>query len=154
MTKMSKINKIDKINLDKIPFGSLEAFNVLVEIPEGSNLKYEFDEASGEMKVDFVFENFSFPFSYGFIPGTLGGDGDHLDAIVLSSEPISSGSVIKCRAVGVMETIDTGEVDNKLIVVPVADDLAKKYQDISDLPEDSLKKWTDLYIYGNCQAEK
>jgi len=145
-----------KIDLTKIPFGSPEAFNVLVEITRGSNLKYEFDEASGEMKVDFVFsavggsasggDNLVFPFNYGFIPHTLGGDGDALDAIVLSSAPIPSGSVVKCRAVGMFETVDTGEVDNKLIVVPVDDILAKKYQDISDLPKDSLQKWTDLYM--------
>jgi inorganic pyrophosphatase len=159
MKKMSKNNKNDKnlkINLAKIPFGSLEAFNVLVEIPQGSNLKYEFDEVSGTMKVDFVFsavggsasggDNLVFPFNYGFIPHTLGGDGDALDDIVLSSAPIPSGSVVKCRAVGMFETVDTGEVDNKLIVVPVDDILAKKYQDISDLPKDSLQKWTDLYM--------
>lgn len=134
------------MNLNNILFGSLEAFSVLVEIPQGSNLKYEFDEASGVMKVDFVFKNLIFPFNYGFIPHTLGGDGDALDAIVLSSAPILSGSVIQCRAVGVLETIDTGEVDNKLVVVPLSDPLSQKYQDIADLPEGSLKKWTDLYM--------
>jgi inorganic pyrophosphatase len=149
MKKMSKNNKNDKnlkINLVKIPFGSLESFNVLVEISQGSNLKYEFDETSGEMKVDFVFNDLFFPFNYGFIPHTLGGDGDALDAIVLSSAPIPSGSVVKCSAIGILETVDTGEVDNKLIVAPVDDILAKKYQDISDLPKDSLQKWTNLYM--------
>jgi inorganic pyrophosphatase len=134
------------MNLNSIPFGSLDAFNVLVEIPEGSQYKYEFDEASGEMKLDFVFKDLYFPFSYGFIPHTMGGDGDELDAIVLASAPILSGSVVLCRAVGILETIDTGEVDNKLIVVPVKDILAEKYHDISDLPPDSLQKWTDLYM--------
>jgi inorganic pyrophosphatase len=140
------IEQDSKIDLSQIPFGSLDAFNVLVEIPQGSNLKYEFDEASGKMKVDFAFENLTFPFNYGFIPHTLGGDGDALDAIVLSSAPISSGSVIQCRAVGILETIDTGEVDNKLVVVPVKDVLAEKYQDTFNLPPDSLQKWTDLYM--------
>ena len=64
-----------KMNLNNIPFRSAEATNVLVEIPQGSNLKYELDEASGEMKVDFVFDNLFFPFNYGLIPHTLGGDG-------------------------------------------------------------------------------
>ena len=154
MTKMNKNNKNPKINLEQIPFGSLEAFNVLVEIPEGSNLKYEFDEASGKMKVDFVFKDLPFPFNYGFIPHTLGGDGDALDAIVLSSVPISSGSVVKCSAVGIMKTIDTDELDNKLVVVPVGDILAKKYHDISDLPPGSLQKWTDLYMEIARQKQK
>jgi inorganic pyrophosphatase len=142
------------MNLNDIPFGSLEAFNVLVEIPRGSNLKYEFDEASGDMKVDFVFEEFAFPFNYGFIPHTLGGDGDALDAIVLSSAPIPSGSIIECKAIGVLETLDKGEVDNKFIVVPIANKLAKKYQDISDLPPDSLQTWTDLYMEIAGQKQK
>lgn len=148
MTKMSKNNKNDKktIAIKDIPFGSLKAFNVIVEISQGSNLKYEFDETSGAMKVDFVFQDLFFPFNYGFIPHTLGGDGDALDAIVLSSAPISSGSIIKCRAIGILETVDTSEVDNKLVVVPVEDILVKKYQDILDLPPDSLQKWTDLYM--------
>jgi inorganic pyrophosphatase len=154
MTKMNKNNKNDKINLEQIPFGSLEAFNVLVEIPEGSNLKYEFDEASGKMKVDFVFKDLPFPFNYGFIPHTLGGDGDQLDAIILSSAPLVSGSVVKCQAIGVMETLDRGEIDNKLVVVPIADDLAKKYHDISDLSPDSLQKWTDLYMEIARQKQK
>jgi inorganic pyrophosphatase len=141
-------------DLSKIPFGSLETFNVLVEISQGSNLKYEFDEVSGEMKVDFVFDNLFFPFSYGFVPHTLGGDGDALDAIVLSSASIPSGSVVKCHAVGILETVDTGEVDSKLIVVPVDDILAKKYQDISDLPPESLKKWTDFYMEVARQKNK
>lgn len=156
MTKMSKNNKNDKniISIRNIPFGSLEAFNVIVEIPEGSNLKYEYDEASDEIKVDFIFKDLFFPFSYGFVPHTLGGDGDQLDAIVLASAPLASGTVVKCQAVGVLETLDRGEVDNKLIVLPVGDSLAKKYHDISALPPDSLKKWTDLYMEIGRQKQK
>jgi inorganic pyrophosphatase len=142
------------MNLSEIKFGNLEAFNVLVEIPEGSNLKYEFDELSGEMKVNFVFKNLAFPFSYGFIPHTLGGDGDALDAIVLSSAPIASGTVITCKAVGVMQTIDRGERDDKFVVVPLKDALAEKYNDILDLPPGSLKKWTDFYAEVAKQKEK
>ena len=71
-----KIEQDLKINLSKISFGTPEEFNVIVEIPRGSNLKYEYDEASDSLKLDFVFKDLVFPFNYGFIPHTLGGDGD------------------------------------------------------------------------------
>ena len=142
------------MNLNNIPFGGPEAFNVLVEIPQGSNLKYELDEASGEMKVDFVFDNLFFPFNYGLIPHTLGGDGDYLDAIILSSAPLKSGDIVSCKAVGVMQTKDRGEVDDKFVVVPIDDQLAAKYQDILDLPQDSLQKWTALYMEIGRQKKK
>lgn len=138
-----------------IPFGSPEAFNVIVEIPEGSNLKYEYDEAADELKLDFVFSAIGgsasggkilvFPFNYGFIPHTLGGDNDPLDAIVLSSAPLKMGEAVKCRAVALLKTIDRGEVDDKIVAVPINDYLAAKYHDASDLPPGFLQKCTDFY---------
>lgn len=137
-----------------ILFGSLGAFNVFIEIPRGSNLKYEYDKKSDSLKLDFVFKNLTFPFNYGFIPGTLGGDGDTLDAIVLSSEPIGSGTTVKCKSVGILKTLDRGEVDNKIIFVPLEDELAEKYQDIQDLPSDSLQKWKEFYLEVARQKNK
>ncbi len=154
MTKMSKNNKNDKINLEQIPFGSLEAFNVIVEIPQGSNLKYEYDEASDSLKLDFVFKDLVFPFNYGFIPHTLGGDGDPLDAIVLSSAPIKMGEFVKCKAVGMLKTIDRGEVDDKIIVVPLDDELAGKYLDADNLPPGFLEKCTAFYREVGRQKNK
>jgi inorganic pyrophosphatase len=142
------------MDLKNIPFGEPEAFNVIIEIPEGSNQKFEYDEASGEMRVNFVFKDLVFPFNYGFIANTLGGDGDALDAIVLSSAPLESGEVLKCKAVGVLKTLDRGEVDDKIICVSLSDKLSEKYQDIPDLPPDSLQKWTDFYMEVARQKEK
>lgn len=132
----------------------METFEVLIEIEQGSNLKYEFDEALGKMRLDFTFENLAFPFNYGFIPGTLGGDGDALDAIVLSSAPKKSGERIQCRAVGILQTLDRGEVDDKIVCVPVGDELAGKYHDSQDLPADTLDKWTEFYNEVARQKEK
>lgn len=142
------------LNLKQIPFGEIEAFNVLVEIEQGSNLKYEYDEESDQLILNFTFINLTFPFNYGFIVKTLGGDGDALDAIVLSFAPISSGSVIKCKTIGVLKSIDRGEVDDKIICVPVDDELAKRYQDITDLPQDSLDNWTKFYSEIGKQKNK
>ncbi len=137
-----------------MPFGSLDTFNVIIEIPEGSNEKFEYDEKSGQMVLDFVFKDLVFPFNYGFIPGTLGGDGDALDAIVLSSQPLKSGSVAACKTIGVMETLDRGQRDDKIICVPLDDGLAVKYQNVDNLPPDSLQKWTEFYLEVARQKNK
>lgn len=129
-------------------------FKVIIEIPQGSNLKYEYDEKSGEMKLDFVFKDLYFPFNYGFIPNTLGGDGDPLDAIVLSSAPIKSGETAVCKIVGMIETVDRGEEDNKIITVPLSDRFANQYQDVDDLPSDTLPKWTQFYLELARQKKK
>lgn len=127
---------------------------VFIEIPIGSNEKFEFDEKSGKLKLNFVFKNLIFPFNYGFIPGTLGGDGDELDAIVLSNAPIPPSTAVDCKPIGIFKTIDRGQIDDKIICVPLDDDLAKKYQDIHDLPPDTLKKWTDFYLEVARQKKK
>ncbi len=149
------------MSLKDIEFGNIDAFNVIVEIPKGSNEKFEYDEESDSMKLNFVFsaiggsgENLVFPFNYGFIPGTLGGDRDPLDAIVLSSAPIKSSTVVKCKTIGVFKTIDRGETDDKIICVPVEDPLTEKYYDISDLPPDTLQKWTEFYLEVARQKKK
>lgn len=130
------------MNLNNIPFGELQAFNVIVEVEQGSNLKYEYSPETGEIHLDFVFNNVKFPFSYGSIAKTLGGDGDPLDAMIVASKPYKTGTVVKCKVIGMLEAVDRGEVDNKLVVVPLEDPLALKYQDVTDLPPDSLQTWT------------
>lgn len=142
------------MDIKNVTFGGLESFNVIVEIPSGSNEKFEYDEASGQMKVDFIFKDLSFPFNYGFIAGTLGGDGDQLDAIVLSAAAINSGTIVKCKAIGILQTIDRGEVDDKIICVPLQEPIAHEYQDISDLPADTLQKWTEFYMEVARQKKK
>ena len=142
------------MSLLNTPFGQLDAFNVIVEIPQGSNEKFELDENTGEMKVNFVFRDLTFPFNYGFIAQTLGGDNDPLDAIVLSSEILKSGQVVECKAVGILKTLDRGEIDDKVICVPLNDELSEKYHDTPDLPPDFLKIWTDFYMELARQKEK
>jgi inorganic pyrophosphatase len=157
---IDKIDIIDmieqefKLNLSKIPFGSPEEFNVVIEIPESSNLKYEYDEQSDSLKLDFIFKDLVFPFNYGFIPRTLGGDNDPLDAIVLSAKPLEAGVVIKCKSISLLKTIDRGEVDDKIVAVPLGDPLAEKYQDFDDLPQGFLKMCTDFYREVGAQKKK
>ena len=108
------------MDLSKLPPSTPEEFTVVIEIPRGSQNKYEFDEASGTFVLDFVFKDLAFIENYGFIPGTQGGDGDTLDAFVATPQPLLQGAVVRCRPVGLLETVDRGEVDNKIIAVPVA----------------------------------
>ena len=117
-----------------LPFGSIDSLNVLVEIPAGSSNKYEYDEKLQEIVLDYVFpDNFCFPFSYGSVAATRAGDGDPLDAVVLSSYPIMSGAVAQVKPIGILKLKDRGEQDNKLITVPLCDPLAAKLHDMADL---------------------
>src|SRR3989344_6975947 len=105
-----------------IPLGTAEEFNVMVEIPKGSENKYEYDDDLDIIKLDWVFTGgFHFPFDYGFMPETRGGDGDNLDVFVINSHSLTVGTVAKCRAIGMIELLDMGVEDNKILAVPISD---------------------------------
>ncbi|MBC9956201.1 inorganic diphosphatase [Yimella sp. cx-51] len=96
--------------------------NVVVEISKGSTLKVEWDRVNKVMKLDRVEPQvFTKPTSYGFIPQTLDEDGDELDVLVLTEEPLPTGLVMEGRVIGIMKFIDDGEVDDKVVVVPSDD---------------------------------
>lgn len=112
-------------------------FFTVIEIPAGSFTKYEIDADNGYVLVD-RFQSMSvvYPANYGSIPSSLAGDGDPLDGLVFTREPIVPGAVIKVRAIGVLHMIDGGEEDSKIIAVP-ASDIDPTYdevQNIEDLP--------------------
>lgn len=112
--------------------------NVLVEIPLGSLVKYELDKDSGYMFVDrFAFTTMGYPANYGFIPGTMSGDGDPVDVLVLSVYPVQSGSVIPAIPIGVLEMEDESGVDWKVIAVPPlkVDPFFGKFKDLKDVDE-------------------
>lgn len=112
--------------------------NVAIAIPRGSHNKYEFDEETGYLRLDRVLRApASYPVDYGDIPQTLGEDGDALDALVLIDEPLPAGVIVAARPVGVLNMIDQGEGDAKILCVPV-DDASKK--DITDLADVSTAK--------------
>ncbi len=93
------------MNLDKISAGRdiPNDLNVIIEIPEGSNVKYEIEKESGAVVVDrFVAMPMYYPANYGFINETLADDGDPTDVLVITPQPIASGSVIRCRPIGVL----------------------------------------------------
>jgi inorganic pyrophosphatase len=92
--------------------------NVVIEIPQGGPVKYEVDKDSGAVFVDrFLHTSMYYPVNYGFIPNTLGEDGDPVDAMVMFREPVVAGSVIRARPVGVLIMEDEAGQDEKLISV-------------------------------------
>ena len=99
--------------------GSKETtLRVLIEVPKGSIHKYEYDTRGFFTIVRELSPKYSYIYNYGCIPQTLGGDGDNLDAIVLSTEPIASGTIVNCKVLAAVKTIDKGEIDDKIICVP------------------------------------
>ncbi len=117
------------------PLSGME-FDVLVEIPKGQKNKYEVDHASGRIRLDrTLFTSTAYPADYGFIEGTLGQDGDPLDALVLVSEPTFPGCLIKCRAVAMFRMTDEAGGDDKVLCVPASDHRRDHLRDISDIRE-------------------
>jgi inorganic pyrophosphatase len=109
-------------------------FDVLVEIPKGSRNKYEVDHESGRIRLDrTLFTSTAYPADYGFIEGTLGLDGDPLDALVLVSEPTFPGCLIRCRAVGMFRMTDEAGGDDKVLCVPASDIRRDHVRDITDV---------------------
>src|SRR5664279_5175617 len=97
-------------------------FDVTVEIPKGSRNKYEVDHETGRIRLDrMLFTSTRYPDDYGFIEGTLGQDGDPLDALVLLEEPTFPGCQIRCRVLGMFRMRDEAGGDDKLLCVPVGD---------------------------------
>ena len=116
--------------------------NVVIEIPTGSNHKIEWDREHACFMLDRV-EPMAFakPCNYGFIPQTLDEDGDELDVLMITDQPLTTGIWMRGRILGVMRFVDGGEVDDKVICVPEDDrNNGDKYQTLEDLPEQTLKQ--------------
>lgn len=111
-------------------------FDVTIEIPKGQRNKYEVDHISGRIRLDrMLFTSTRYPDDYGFIDGTLGEDGDPLDALVLLEEPTFPGCLIRCRALGMFRMRDEAGGDDKVLCVPTADQRAAWRQDIEDVSD-------------------
>jgi inorganic pyrophosphatase len=127
------------MGIDAVGAGSKapEEFNVVIEItPQGGPVKYEVDKDSGMLMVDrFMNVAMHYPANYGYVPKTLSGDGDPVDVLVLTPWPIHPGSVIKCRAVAVLDTEDEKGNDAKLLAVPVDKVSNGAYDDLRDLKD-------------------
>ena len=140
------------MNISKIKAGSNpDKINAVIEIPYGSNIKYEIDKESGAVCVDRVMYSAMFyPANYGFVPNTLADDGDPADILVLNEYPLQAGSVIPCRLIGVLVMEDESGMDEKLLAVPVSkiDPRYDNIKSLSDLPKitlDRIKNFFETY---------
>ncbi len=114
-------------------------FQAVIEIPLGSNVKYELDKPTGMLRVDRIMHSAVFyPANYGFIPQTYAEDNDPLDVLVLCQEPVQPLSLIKARAIGLMTMIDSGASDDKIIAVATNDPEFNSYLEARDLPPHRL----------------
>ena len=128
---------------------SPEIVNSLIEIPQGSRAKYEIDKATGLLKLDrIIYSSFHYPVNYGFIPQTLGEDGDPLDILVMCSESIQPLCLVEATVIGNMQMIDNGEKDDKIIAVATKDPTVNHISNIDELPKhfiSVLKNYFEQY---------
>ncbi|KAK2079584.1 inorganic pyrophosphatase [Prototheca wickerhamii] len=118
-----------------------EVLHAVIEIPRGSKVKYELDKKSGLLYVDRVlYSSVVYPHNYGFIPQTYCADNDPLDILVLMQEPVVPFSFLRAKPIGVMQMVDQGEQDDKIIAVHADDPEFKGFTDINELPPHRLNE--------------
>ena len=131
-------------------------FEVIVEIPQGSRNKYEMDHAMHRIRLDrMLFTSTRYPADYGYVEGTLGRDGDPLDALVLVGEPTFPGCAVECRAIGVFVMKDEKGPDEKVLCVPAHDPRYEPFQDVADVPGFDLLEITHFFeVYKDLEPGK
>lgn len=132
--------------LHDIAPGSADEMNVIIEIPKFSKNKYEIDKETGMIALDRVMHSAQdYPFDYGFVPQTLFDDGDALDVVLVTTYPLAPGILVKARPVAIMEMVDGGERDDKVVAVPVDDPRFDNVRDIGDLNPHFQKEMTHFF---------
>lgn len=129
--------------------------NVLIEIPGGSKNKYEFDKDLNAFALDRVlYSSVQYPYDYGFIPNTLADDGDPLDGMVIIDQPTFPGCVIAARPIGMLEMIDGGDRDEKLLCVPAKDPRYAEVKTLSDIAPHRLDEIAEFFrSYKNLEKK-
>lgn len=121
--------------------GKADAMNVIIEIPRNSRNKYEIDKATGLIALDRVLHTAQvYPIDYGFVPKTLWDDDDALDAMVLTTEPLAPGILVPARPVGLMDMVDDGDPDAKVLCVPTDDPRWANVKDLKDVNPHTVKE--------------
>jgi inorganic pyrophosphatase len=134
----------------------MDTVNVIIEIPRDSHNKYEYDHETHTIKLDrHLVVSMSYPAEYGFVPDTLGGDGDPLDALVLTEYPTFPGCLIETRIVGMCVMTDEKGEDAKLIGVPSYDPQWRSANDIGDIPKAILDRIAHFFtVYKDLEEGK
>ncbi|MEB3190740.1 MAG: inorganic diphosphatase [Snowella sp.] len=129
--------------------------NVLIEIPAGSKNKYEFDKDLNAFALDRVlYASVHYPYDYGFIPNTLADDGDPLDGMVIMDQPTFPGCVIAARPIGMLEMIDGGDRDEKILCVPDKDPRYAHVKSLKDIASHRLDEIAEFFrTYKNLEKK-
>ena len=133
-----------------------EPLTCFVEIPKGSRNKYEYDHETGAIKLDrFLFSSMVYPTDYGFIPDTLGLDGDALDAMVCVSEPTFPGCLIDVKPIALFRMEDDKGVDDKVLCVPLQDPAWNTLEELDDLPDQLRQEIAHFFsVYKDLEQKK
>jgi inorganic pyrophosphatase len=136
-----------------------EIVNAFIEIPRGSQNKYEFDMELGVFRLDRTLYSSVFcPLDYGFIPKTLSQDGDQLDILVMGSEPVFSGCIVEARPIGLLHIIDSGKLDHKILSVQDKNprlQTIKTLKDVKQLNPHLLEEIKHFFkVYKELQGKK
>jgi len=123
-------------------------FDCFLEISKGSKIKYELDKETGMLCLDRILHtSMVYPAAYGFIPRTLGGDGDPLDVFVLCSETLAPNTLVHAKPIGMITMIDGGEQDEKIIAVAKKDPFFNKFNDCSELPKHYFEEMIHFFMH-------
>ena len=142
------------MRLDAIPVGPNPPHdvNVVIEVPIGGEpIKYEMDKASGALVVDrFLYTPMRYPGNYGFIPGTLSGDGDPVDVLIANTRAIVPGAIMSVKPIGVLVMEDNAGEDEKIIAVPSAKITARYagVEEIADMPEITIQQIEHFFSHS------
>ena len=132
--------------LHDIAPGTKEEINVIIEIPRGSQNKYEIDKETGVIALDRVLHTAqTYPFDYGFVPQTHWDDGDALDVVVLTTVPLAPGILVRVRPVGILPMVDGGDKDEKVLAVPIGDPRFADVKNITDVNKHTLKEISHFF---------
>jgi inorganic pyrophosphatase len=144
------------VDLSRIPAQPKPGLvNVLIEIPGGSKNKYEFDKELQAFALDRVlYSSVQYPYDYGFVPNTLADDGDPLDGMVIMDEPTFPGCIIAARPIGMLEMIDSGDRDEKILCVADKDPRYTHVKSIKDLGPHRLEEIAEFFrTYKNLEKK-
>jgi inorganic pyrophosphatase len=133
-----------------------DVLTIVVEIPMGSRNKYEMDHETGEIFLNrMLFTSMQYPADYGFIEGTLGGDGDPLDALVFVGEPTFPGCRIRARAIGLFRMVDEKGEDEKILCVPLRDPMWSHVGVLAGMPLTLLNEIEHFFqVYKDLEGHK
>ncbi|NLM22016.1 MAG: inorganic diphosphatase [Peptococcaceae bacterium] len=133
-----------------------ENFTAVIEIPKGSNTKYELDKKTGLLRLDrILYTATHYPENYGFIPLTYGDDLDPLDVLVICSETIHPLTLVQCYPIGVINMIDNNSHDEKIIAIPFSDPTYHHIESIHDLPKHIFNQMEHFFtVYKQLEGKE